>query len=44
MSTQVTSVCVVPRDTWIVGSTGITRDCSNANAATPTVITVNVTR
>ncbi len=44
MSTHVTVACVVWSWCCTVVSTGITSDCSSANAATPIASTANVTR
>lgn len=41
--THVTAACVVCSSCWTVVSTGITSDCSKANAATPRDSTANVT-
>ena len=43
VSTQVTAPCVVCSSCCTVVSTGITSDCSSANAATPSASTANVT-
>ena len=43
MTSQVVAVCVVCRLCWIVGSAGITSDCSSAYAITPEIRTANVT-
>ena len=43
VSTQVTVLCVVCSSCWTVVSTGITSDCSSANAPTPMASTAKVT-
>ncbi len=43
VSTQVTALCVVCSSCCTVVSTGITSDCSSANAATPMASTAKVT-
>src|SRR5260370_344653 len=42
--TQVTLLCDVCSPAWIVGSTGITSDCSSAKPPTATASTAKVTR
>jgi hypothetical protein len=44
VSTQVTLFCDVCSPAWIVGSTGITSDCSSAKPPTAAASTAKVTR